>query len=292
MSQSVCVYASDLAVALGINQYQKLSDLIIKIWSHSFAEDYEQTLQNLQQTHNVTFQPKDDDLQAFKKTAAQTGQVQLQKKMNDLLQTTSTPTLVKKRAELKKEIRDNKQLSVQQKSDLTNALTGATNKNFGTQQESTTIQVYEKLLNAHVLCPTKFFRRQICEHDGIRWYLGGKVDGLATNEANVTTVIEVKNRIHRLFRKMRDYERPQIQAYMWMLELENGHLVESHKRGNVPEIHILEERFDPIYWNNVVVAGMQRFIRLFHHFLSDVNLKTMVLIGPEDEREQLLKKMI
>ena len=282
--KSICIYASDLAVALRINQYQKLSDLIIKIWSKSFTDDYEATVQQLEKVHQTTYRPKEDDLMAFRKAAPD----HLQKKMTDLLETQATPDLLKKRAQLTKQIEKDQTIDPTKKAELKKALTGATNKNFGTVQEMSAVQLYEQIYRKQVECPTQFVRKQICEYDGIKWSLGGKIDGVTTDG----TLIEVKNRIHRLFRRMRDYERPQIQAYMWILGLDKGHLVESHKQGTIPEINVIEETFDPTYWNDIVVPKTQAFIRLFHQFLKDINLKTLVLLGDENEKERILESML
>ena len=42
------------------------------------------------------------------------------------------------------------------------------------------------------------------------WFIGGKIDGLTENNI----LIEIKNRMYRLFKTLRNYEKVQIFSYM------------------------------------------------------------------------------
>ena len=50
------------------------------------------------------------------------------------------------------------------------------------------------------------------------WSIGGKVDGIAFEEDNSKRILEIKNRVNRLFYNLRDYEKIQIYSYMFILD--------------------------------------------------------------------------
>jgi hypothetical protein len=61
---------------------------------------------------------------------------------------------------------------------------------------------------------------------GVPWYVGGKID--AINEDR-TLLIEIKNRVNRLFNRVPFYETIQVQTYLHLLGVEQGALVECLK---------------------------------------------------------------
>ena len=58
------------------------------------------------------------------------------------------------------------------------------------------------------------------------WFVGGKIDAI---DAEHTLLIEIKNRVNRLFYRIPFYEQVQVQAYLHLLGLERGVLVECLK---------------------------------------------------------------
>ena len=51
------------------------------------------------------------------------------------------------------------------------------------------------------------------------WSIGGKVDGIAFEEDNSKRILEIKNRVNKLFNVVRDYEKVQCYAYMYALDI-------------------------------------------------------------------------
>ena len=45
--------------------------------------------------------------------------------------------------------------------------------------------------------PKTFFKKKIGEYKDTNWYIGGKIDGITEDN----TLVEIKNRIYRLFYK-------------------------------------------------------------------------------------------
>lgn len=89
---------------------------------------------------------------------------------------------------------------------------------------------------------------------GVPWSLGGRIDGISKDR---TTVVEIKNRVNRLFMVPPEYELVQIQAYMHLIPgVEQAILVESY-RGQMNTITIKK---DTDYWNAVVYPAMTQFV--------------------------------
>lgn len=57
----------------------------------------------------------------------------------------------------------------------------------------------------------------------IPWFVGGKIDAINSER---TLVVEIKNRVNRLFHRVPFYEVVQVQSYLDLLDIEQGCLVE------------------------------------------------------------------
>ncbi len=211
----------------------------------------------------------------------------IQKKVNECLNTRDTSQLLKNRSEIFKEI-NNANLDETVKEDFKKSLESVTNKTFGTINEKSVLDCYIEYTGKHVTKDNRFVKRDLCVYKDVKWILGGKIDGITQDNI----VVEIKNRIYKLFHEIRDYERPQLHAYMFILGLNKGHLVESMKKNGQITMNILEDNFDPEYWNNVVLMRLNNFIKLFHLFLENSELKTFILLGDEDEKENILSSFL
>ena len=96
-------------------------------------------------------------------------------------------------------------------------------------------QMYEKVL---YIDPNKLFRI----------VLRGKVDGM-----NKEYVVETKNRTKRLFNKIPDYEKVQLNAYMFLLEKEKSLHIENYNN----ESNEVEYDFDILFWDECLTKIIQ-----------------------------------
>ncbi len=83
----------------------------------------------------------------------------------------------------------------------------------------------------------------------VRVFIGGKCDGIMTHKENSTVkIVEIKNRMKRLFKSVPEYERVQVLAYLFIHDLREAVLIENYN-GQTQE-HAIE--FDDEYWNRIV----------------------------------------
>lgn len=283
----ICIYASDLAVAIGVNKYQKTSDVLVKLWQKNYPISYENAISNIKGKHKINVTPKETDYQCVKRIQ-QEGNIDLQESIQTCLNMKDTTQLLKNRGEILERINKSNTIEDGAKQEFKQSLESMTNRVFGTINEKSAIEKYTELTGKKVNTSTKFIHKQLCTYQGVIWKLGGKIDGITEDN----TVIEVKNRIYKLFNVMRDYEKPQIQTYMYILGLKKGHLVESMKQNGGIEINIIEEDFDEEYWNNEVLDKLNSFIKLFHLLLDNDELKEFILIGDENEKDEMINNLL
>ena len=76
-------------------------------------------------------------------------------------------------------------------------------------------------------------------------YVGGRCDAIVQNEDGTKRIIEIKNRMHKLFNKVREYERVQLMAYLYINGIKQGELVERY------ETQVRRYDVDSKYWETI-----------------------------------------
>jgi hypothetical protein len=166
------------------------------------------------------------------------------------------------------------------------------NKTHGTLKEESAIEMFENKYNVKLDTSQQFNKRHlksISQNSSYDWYICGKVDGLYidTNPPYNSYIVEVKNRTKSFFSTLRDYEKTQIQLYLFMLEMDNAKLVE--KLNN--KIKITEVPKDDIYIEDIL-DFLNLFIYNFESkFLQNDNLKSDYTIKTTHEKKTILKKL-
>jgi hypothetical protein len=77
-------------------------------------------------------------------------------------------------------------------------------------------------------------------------FVGGKCDGVAVIDGE-TVLVEIKNRVRRLFGNIPDYEKVQLMAYMYIFDYKKAVLIENYREQR-NEIFM---SFDPEYWSHI-----------------------------------------
>jgi len=287
MTKTICIYASDLAVVLGINKYQSISDILIKLWEKNYPIDYENIISEISLKKNIKIMKKESDKEFINRVQGESN-LNIKEKLDECLKTTDTKRMLENRNEIMKEVSKNKSMDTEVKEEFKKTLESMTNKVNGTINEKSIRDYYSEKTGKKIIINEKFIKRNICTYNGVNWDLGGKIDGLT--EDNI--VIEIKNRIYKLFYELRDYERPQLHTYMFILGINKGHLVESIKKNGEITINVIEDDFDKTYWDTVILSKLANFIKLFHLFLESKELKDYIMIADDDERKRVLEEIL
>jgi hypothetical protein len=109
----------------------------------------------------------------------------------------------------------------------------------------------------------------------IPWYIGGKIDALSDDG---TLLIEIKNRVNRLFGKAPEYEKVQVQTYLHLLNINHGVLVECFKASNGGvQTNVIPIARDKRYWLDTVVPRLTRFVTFVLTLIHNTDLQDAFL---------------
>ena len=99
------------------------------------------------------------------------------------------------------------------------------------------------------------------------WTVGGKVDGIVTEKDGSKCILEIKNRVNKLFNTVRDYEKVQCYAYMYALNINSIHLSEILKSRKNNNMNIFEINFEEKFGQNEIIKNINNFVDNFYDFL-------------------------
>jgi len=172
---------------------------------------------------------------------------------------------------------------------------------YGNRFEAPALEHLQAMWGLAAVEDRRFHKRQAGEvaYGGRRvpWFVGGRVDALSPDGQ---TVIEVKNRVHHLFRAPPLYENVQLQAYMFVLDAPRGVLVECLRTqqgegggngggdGNEGEAGVRTDSSvsrverDRALWERRVMPRLDAFVGFLAALLRDPALQDAYLaLGPE-----------
>jgi DNA polymerase III epsilon subunit-like protein len=133
--------------------------------------------------------------------------------------------------------------------------------NHGTRNEYKTADADK----ANLVEDDTFYTYDICEIEGTKYQIVGRIDRLQMNEDGSRTLVEIKNRTKALFNRVRDYEEVQCQTYLQMLgDIRYCRLVEhfnDERKG-----YLIEKNDEK--WKGDILPKLQNFCELFHSNLS------------------------
>lgn len=106
---------------------------------------------------------------------------------------------------------------------------------FGNVHEQAMLTYIRDTLGIECAPDPTFYKKQIgtVKWGGadVPWFVGGKIDAINSSR---TLVVEIKNRINRLFHRVPFYEVVQVQSYLDLLDIEHGCLVECFRATGNP----------------------------------------------------------
>jgi hypothetical protein len=270
---NICIFASELAVITGHNPYQKLNDIYLKLWKKHYPEDYDETVDKYETKTNseVIEETKEESVTRIAKSNNILSEVSVE--LEKCLKTQDVAAMNKLKTEILKKC-DAQVKTPKDRKLIKECVSNIANTNFGTKHENSAVIEYQKQTGDNVNMLDKFLKKSLYKTKTNVWMIGGRVDGL--NDDNV--VIEIKNRVNKLFYKLRDYEKVQTYAYMYILDTQKAKLVESFKQKNSITINVIDVEYEEDYWNSAIDSKIKTFIKSFEKMMRTEQLK-MDLIG-------------
>ena len=166
------------------------------------------------------------------------------------------------------------------------------NKSHGTIQESDAIHLFEAKYKVKLDISQTFFKKRLddaSKSSVFDWYICGKMDGIFEDPQNPLNnyVVEVKNRTKGFFTSLRDYEKTQVQMYLWMTAFNKAHLVEKYES----RLRITQVQRDNSYINDTL-EYLDIFVKNFEsHFLDCQQSKLDYIVKNNDDKKCFLKRL-
>lgn len=252
----VCVYASNLAACVGMNRYKGTHEALEDLWQKLDVQGYRAAFaRNARQT-------KKDALDAALKTNAKVVEA-----VAEALQTenSSSSDTVGATDRVNKLI-DEQKLAPETTKLIKEHTQSKVFTKYGSNREDV---VYEELRNQglDIQKNPAFLKKQMGRVGDDVWYIGGKIDAMTKDR---TRVVEIKNRVRRLFGTVVEYEHVQLQSYMQLLNVQHASLAECFTpKDLVMQINVMNVDRDDAWWESVIVPKLTRFIELVLELIDD-----------------------
>lgn len=282
MSRNIFMCASDLAVITGHNPYKEKSEITLKYWKKHFKDDYVET-KLFMKNNNINEKIEETHMGCIERISRENN-IDLKSVKNDLykcLGTKNTDNLQKEKEQLIKKVLN--QLPQKHKEEFKESVNHITNTQFGIRFENNGVDIYTQKTGNNVEKSPKYHKEELFildnEIDGSMdiWTIGGKVDGIATDKDGKKIILEIKNRVNRLFNTVRDYEKIQCYAYMYALDIKCIHLAEILKSRKNNNMNVNEIIFDEEFWQNEILDNISLFVDDFYDFIGNKQRKIDLL---------------
>lgn len=274
MNFKIC--ATDLPVITGHNPYKPKEEIYYKFWKKYYPFDFDH-FKNYLKENKVEVKKEETNYDTIKRLV-QENNINICSNLSKCLKSSDIGELNKNKNEIMKLVET--KLPSEKKKEFKESFNSFTNTNFGIKFENKGGELYQQKTNNKILKSTKFHLKQLfeIENDDLSqksdtWSIYGKIDGILEDK----TIIEIKNRVNRLFYKLRDYEKVQCYAYMYALETQKCQLVEVLKKKEDQSINIIDIEFDDKFWEDKICDRVQEFIQDFYDFMDNPKRKMDLL---------------
>ena len=264
--QSVILYASQIAACIGCNRHKKPAEALESMWERMAPESYRDALRRTGSTTEIDRVQYIIDNDASVKHVVDESTLSCAHS-HDVAMKYDEASRVISRMDMA--VDDKKVIDATVKRNLYT--------NYGTASEHHALVKVRETLGINARVDDTFYKTHICDVDGTALWVGGKIDAITDDRL----VIEIKNRIRRLFYKVPFYEIIQLQTYLHLLDVSRGAIVECLTTPNDSQINIVPVRRDRGLWDETIVPKMRAFVRVLRHLLEDTAFQDAYLLSPK-----------
>ena len=274
----LCVYASQAAACIGENRHKKIGDAVETVWERADAAGYRAARRR---NGIVT----DDEILSRAEHAYA--------EVADLLSAATTRAessteVARKYSSLSSRFHtfaEEHKLGETECRVIDDALRKTSYTKYGNEQESAVFRYLRDTLGIDCVEDPTFYKTQAgvvhTPRGAFPWYIGGKIDAICSDRS---MLIEIKNRVNRLFRRPPSYEMVQIQTYMWLLDIDKGLLVECMKTApgagaGVPheDVNLISVARDKVAWTSDYFPKLRGFMDFVANLVHDEALQDKFL---------------
>lgn len=255
----VCVYASQVAMCIGANRHKKVSDAVLTMWQRISPTSFREAMRR------NGLKTQEDALQELLDSS---GEVRaLVDKSMTAAATSAEVAAVYHGAATELEHVADRRLGDEERQLVDAALKKNLYTAYGTHAESEMLQHIRDVMCIPCHADPTFYKTHMGEVDGIPWLVGGKIDALSDDGH---LLIEIKNRVNRLFYRAPAYEAVQVQTYLELLNVHHGALVECFKADTgAVQTNVIPIARDKAFWKHEVVPKLHKFVGFLVKLLRD-----------------------
>lgn len=267
---SLMLYASQVAAAIGCNRHKKPNDALDLMWERLAPETFYAALRRNGVASEAEKIDKILDTDERARLVFETS----------MLACATSSDVASKYDSVSKRIEHFESLSPEDRKLIDAAVKRNLYTNYGTASEHhALVKVREMGIAAH---PDPAFYKD-CIGDvasgTVEVWIGGKIDAITEDRS---LVLEIKNRIRRLFYRVPFYEIVQVQCYLHLLNVSRGAVVECLTTSpDNSHINIVSVRRDRDLWNEVIVPKALAFAATFVDIINSTSVQDEYLSSPK-----------
>lgn len=281
----ICIYASQVAMCIGANKHKKISEALELTWQRVDPASFHEAMRR-------------NGLKTEDELAADI--IRTHSEVRDLVDLTlsgpceSSDEVAQQYDTVAKELRTVTMPDADRRL-VDDVLKRNLYTSYGNFHEHHVLNYVRDTLGIQCREDPVFYKLQqgTCESawGKFPWHVGGKIDAIDDNR---TLLIEVKNRVNRLFFRVPFYEQVQVQTYLHLLDLEHAVLVECLKtRGPEADrdarhitptsppaattVNVIPIHRDLRLWNQEIVPKLEGFVSFLVHIIHDTGLQDLYL---------------
>lgn len=301
-SKNIVIFATDAATISGKNRYKSVSSVFEKMVNRykpdlcKFADKTEILTKTYKIEENTKCESS-EEIKSTKRKIISEKTKQIKQDFEDIATFVNDPDKLSKQKRQKSQ-QLMKQLAIQPDQqldkkceevvrDTTQIIESGVNTSFGKRKECTVIDWYQQQCEQPVNTPTTFFKRWIGSDGDYHFYVGGKIDGKTIDADGNIKIVEVKNRVNRLFKRLYEYEKVQVQTYLYVLDVPTADLVECLTQQNQKSYNIINVKQDLDYYNQQVLPKLLSYCRYFISFLNSPDSDYLALQTEEEKNNYI-----
>ena len=263
------ISANYVSIITGDNTYQKKRDFLINFWKKEDKEDFN----NFKDLTKFVKKTDYDKINEISKK----NNLNVNKELSACLKSKDINELTKKKEDILNKI---DKLPEDQKKEIKESILNVSNTRFGVKNETNVLKIYQDKTGRSIIKDDKYRTKLISKNDKYSVYIGGKVDGIDINNGDV---IEIKNRMHKLFYNLRSYEMIQLMCYLHIFESKEGVLIEALKKKDDTDVNVIPLKYDEEIMNDIL-DKINKFVLYYMDFIQNYDAKVNLLTC-EDEIE-------
>ena len=288
----LCVYASQVAACVGMNKYRRPYEALEQMWERVDPGSFRAAM-----------------LRAGQKTSeeALTEVMARDDRVRDVLDRSLVPDLdasdavAHEYAEASRRL-GGLRLDLEDRRLVDDAVRRNMFTTYGNRFEKPALRYLREACGVNVSPDPRFHKREqgLVSHGGERvpWYVGGKVDAVSPDGQ---LVVEIKNRVHRLFYRAPLADCVQLQCYMHVLDAPRGMLMECLRRqarrdddgedaglDAVVHSNVVPVARDDEFWARQVVPKLQAFVEFLARLLETEALQDAYLARAPGARTRVI----